>query len=331
MNDSNKPIIPAFYINVTEKCNMKCEYCPTYGENWESTDGLLEIRSVLEAIRIAHKNGIESFRISGGEPMIFPDRVFAILSELNKLGISDIILNTNGFNSYKYTMELAQYKVRKIKISLDTLNRQKFKEITNLDKLNDVIKSILSIKKAGLPLELNMVVFKKNSEDFWEILDFCIEHDISIKLLDLVYYDILVRNNETPINYWNREYFRFENYLPELERRFGKPKLVRLSNDRGIPMFEYNIGDTAILCLKDGTLGSTYADVCRTCEHFPCQEGLFHMSLSAEGNITPCRLRRDLTLNIKNQTNTTIEKEFDSTIKAYQNPFFIKNTVDFPI
>lgn len=331
MNDLIKPIIPAFYINVTEKCNMKCEYCPTYGENWESTDGLLDIESLLQSIRIAHKNGIVSFRISGGEPMIFPDRVFAILNELNSLGVSDIILNTNGFNSYKYTLELAQYKFRKIKVSLDTLDRQKFKEITNLDKLNDVIKSILAIKQANLPLELNMVVFKKNSIDFWEVLEFCVEHDISIKLLDLVYYDILVRNNETPINYWKREYFRLDNYLPELERRFGKPEVVRLSNNRGIPMLEYNISKTALLCLKDGTLGSTYADVCKNCEHFPCQEGLFHMSLSAEGNITPCRLRRDLTISIKDQTQTTIEQAFDSTIKAYQNPFFIKETVDFPI
>lgn len=328
-NFSNK-IIPAFYINITEKCNMKCEYCPTYGENWESTDGLLSEDKALEAIRIAHKIGIQSFRISGGEPMIFPDRVFMILDELNKLGITDIILNTNGFNTHKHIEKLKQYKLRKVKISVDTLDKTLFKEITNTNKLDDVVKSIKDLRANNIPQELNMVVFKKNSSEFWKILDMCVEYDISIKLLDLVYYDILVRNSETPEQYWRREYFHLEEFIPELTKRFGEPKIVRLSNDRGIPMKEFKIGETSFVTIKDGNLGSTYADVCKGCKIFPCQEGLFHLSLSAEGNLTPCRLRRDLTVIIKDLSGEEIKKVFLQTIPAYQNPYFIKSTVEFP-
>lgn len=331
MSNFNNKIIPAFYINITEKCNMKCEYCPTYGENWESTDGLLIEEKIIDAINVAHKIGIESFRISGGEPMIFPKRVFKILDELNKLGVTDIILNTNGFNSYKYIDKLKQYKIKAIKISIDTLDNKLFKEITNTDKLDDVVKSIKCIRDNNIPIELNMVVFKKNANEFWKILDMCVMYDISIKLLDLVHYDILVRNNETPDQYWKREYFYLEEFIPELVKRFGEPNNLRLSNNRGIPMIKFKIGGTSYVTLKDGTLGSTYADVCKSCRIYPCQEGLFHLSLSAEGNLTPCRLRRDLTISIRDKSAEEIEKVFFQMISAYQNPFFIKDTVEFPL
>ncbi len=323
-------IIPAFYINITEKCNMKCEYCPTYGENWESTDNLLPINKIIQAIRVASKVGIQSFRISGGEPMIFPERVFLVLDELNRLGISDIILNTNGFNTHKYVERIKQYKIRKIKISIDTLDEVLFKEITNTDKLGDVIKSIKDLKANNIPIELNMVVFKKNAHDFWNILDMCINLDISIKLLDLVYYDVLVRNNETPEQYWRREYFHLDNFNPELTRRFGEPKIVRLSNDRGIPMSEYKISEKSHVTIKDGNLGSTFGDICKSCKIYPCQEGLFHLSLSAEGNLTPCRLRRDLTKSIANLSDNDLESLFLQTFSAYRNSFLLKSTINFP-
>ncbi|MFN0277812.1 MAG: radical SAM protein [Pyrinomonadaceae bacterium] len=330
MNNFDNKILPCLYINITEKCNMKCEYCPTYGENWESTEGLLELDTVLDVISAAHNAGVVSYRISGGEPMIFPLRVFAILDKLNSLGINDIILNTNGFNTFKYVDRLKKYEINKVKVSIDTLDRSLFKEITNLDKIDDVLNSINSLRSNNIPLELNMVVFQKNASSFWEILEFCVERGISLKLLDLVFYEILVRNDEEPIEYWRREYFNLANYVPRLTERFGEPRLVRLSNDRGIPMYEFKIGKAATLTLKDGTLGSTYADICRKCDHFPCQEGLFHLSLSAEGSLTPCRLRRDLTVSMKEKSFIEIENIVENTIPAYQNPFFVKETVEFP-
>lgn len=330
MNNFNNKIIPAFYINITEMCNMRCEYCPTYGENWESTDGLLSEDKVLDTIMVASYIGIESYRISGGEPMIFPDRVFMILDKLNSLGISDIILNTNGFNAYKHIENFKKYKIRKIKISIDSLKKELFKEITNTDKLDDVLLSIKELKVNNIPQELNMVVFKKNANEFWKILNLCVEHDISLKLLDLVYYDELVRNSESPKEYWKREYFHLNSFIPELTKKFGEPRIVHLTNNRGIPMTEFNIGGSSFVTIKDGILGSTFADVCKSCKIFPCQEGLFHLSLSAEGNLTPCRLRRDLAVNIKNMSVEEIEKVFLYLIPAYQNPFFSKNTVEFP-
>lgn len=325
-------IIPSLYINITEKCNMKCEYCPAYGENWESTEGLMDLESLLSVVRIAHSRGIVSYRISGGEPMIFPKRVFAIINTLNALGVNDIILNTNGYNLYNYMDELKGSKFRKIKISLDTLDRELFEEITGTNKLDDVIRSIMAVKELNLiPLELNMVVLKKNMDHVWSILDFCVENNISLKLLDLVKYESFTRNPTDPDKYFDRSYVDFDTFTPEFEKRFGAPITSRLTNNRGIPMLEYKISETATLTLKNSLYGSTFADLCKSCPIFPCQEGLFHLSLSASGNITPCRLRRDVALDLANRSADEIANSIDETILAYRNPFFVEHTVDFQV
>ncbi len=324
-------IIPSLYINITEKCNMRCEYCPAYGENWESTEGLIDIEILLSIIHIAHKKGIVSYRISGGEPMIFPERVFVVIKELNALGINDIILNTNGYNLYHYIDELKEIKIRKLKISLDTLDPLLFKEITGTDKLEEVKKSIIAVKHVNsISLELNMVILKKNIEHIRAMLEFCIENDISLKLLDLVKYESFTRNPFDPDGYFEKSYVNLGTLNSEFEQRFGSPIITRLTNNRGIPMLEYRIGKTAKLTTKNSHHGSTFSDLCKKCSIFPCQEGLFHLSLSASGNITPCRLRRDVAIDLANQSTNDFAETFDQLLLAYQKPFFVEKTIDFP-
>ena len=331
MSTSNPKIIPALYINITEKCNMRCEYCAEFGENFEATDKMLDINRLFEFFHVAKRIGITGYRITGGEPMLYPERVFSIISKLNEIGITDIILNTNGIKLNEYIEELAKLKINKIKISLDSLNREKFNQITGVDKLDEILKSIEALKSKNIPFELNMVVFKKNSTDFWELLSFCIKEDISLKILDLIHYENLVRKTNSTKTYWENEFFRLENYLEELTNKFGSPEIVRLSNNRGIPMYKFKIGKTSSLTIKDSTLGSTFAFLCRDCGNFPCQEGLFHLSLSASGNLTPCRMRRDLITDIGNRSISDYEEILIQSFSAYQDPFFLKETIYYPL
>jgi cyclic pyranopterin phosphate synthase len=77
---------------------MKCEYCPTYGENWEVTHNMLPITDLLKILHVSVDFGLTTFRISGGEPFLYPERIFQILTKLNQIGVKDIVLNTNGYN-----------------------------------------------------------------------------------------------------------------------------------------------------------------------------------------------------------------------------------------
>lgn len=327
-----KTLLPALYVNITEHCNMRCVYCPVYGENWEGTENqLLDMPTVLATLRVARAVGIETFRISGGEPMLFPERVFAVIAELNGMGVKDIILNTNGFNAHRYIDRLSACSLNKVKVSVDSLDAETFKTITNTPLLPEVLKSIDALRSSSIPLELNLVVTKTFLPEFWPLLEFCVTRNVSLKLLDLVQYDVLVRNPMAPEEYWKEEFVRLADLVPRLSERFGDPTMVRLSNDRGIPMWQFKIGSAATLTLKDSTLGSTYAQVCKSCSIFPCQEGLFHLSLSAEGNLTPCRLRRDLARSVRGLSEAELEDFFRQCLRAYDSPVLLSKTVDFPM
>lgn len=322
-------LIPGFYINITELCDMKCEYCPKYGENWESTEELLPLEELYAVLKIAADHGLSTFRISGGEPFVYPNRVLGILDTLNKNGITDIVLNTNGSKLAKYAGRLAAFAITKLKVSLDTLDPRLFAEITASSRHKDVVAGIVMAHDLGIPTELNMVVLQKNSADFWPILEFCEARGIAIKLLDLVLYDSFVRNELSPADYWRKEYFDLSKLLPELTTRYGAPRTVYLSNQRGIPMHQFVAAGGCTVTLKCGRQGSTFAQVCRSCNIFPCQEGLFHLSLSAAGNLTPCRLRRDLTRNLRGLSENEVRNVFDEVMSYYQNSFFVDDTVKF--
>ncbi len=229
----------------------------------------------------------------------------------------------------KFADRIASYDITKLKVSLDTLDPILFKEITDSDRHQDVVSGILLARRLGIPTELNMVVFQKNAADFWKILEFCEAQGLPLKLLDLVLYDSLVRNELTPENYWRKEYFDLSTLVPELTKRYGEPQTIHLSNERGIPMLQFSAKGGCILTLKCGRQGSTYANVCRSCDIFPCQEGLFHLSISAEGNLTPCRLRRDLTRSLAGLSDTQIRGIFEETMRYYNDSFNIADTVKF--
>jgi molybdenum cofactor biosynthesis enzyme MoaA len=290
----------------------------------------MPLSELLRVIDLAVELGVTSYRISGGEPMIFPDRVFSVLAILQRRGQGDVILNSNGFNLHKHIDRLREHRVRKVKISLDTVDRTRFKQITNTDKIDDVLKSIRAVADAGIGLELNLVLLRSYVKDFWGVLDFCVAHHLSLKVLDLVMYDTFVRNTLAPEEYFRREYYSPAWLEPELRGRFGEPRTVRLSNDRGIPMTEYTIGPGVTLTLKDGGRGSTFGAICAGCTHFPCQEGLFHLSLSAEGRITPCRLRRDLTVDLIGLSTDDVKVVLQRALDSYSGVHFRPETVKFP-
>lgn len=321
---------PAFYINITERCNMRCEYCPAYGENWESTEGLLPLDQLLKVIRVAVGSGLTTFRISGGEPFIFPDRVFAAIELLNGLNVTDIILNTNGFNLYQHLGKLNACTVAKVKISLDTIDPELFKTITLNRRFADVLQSIRGARDAGHSVELNCVLYRRNKDAFWPLVDFCERECVGLKILDLVYYDRLVREEMDPRQFWEEQYLDLTELSEEVAGRLGPPSIVRLSNERGIPMLQFRLHNGRALVIKDGQRGSTFGRVCEGCSHFPCQEGLFHLSLSAGGNLTPCRLRRDLTTDLARMSEDEIREALSRALGAYGEVRLVTKTVQFP-
>ena len=158
-------------ISVTDRCNFRCRYCmPAEGLEWLPRDGLLSFEEISRvASLVVERFGIRSIRLTGGEPTVrakLPDLV-RLLSPLPV----DLALTTNGATLRLLAAELAEAGLGRINVSLDSLRRDRFEELTLRDGLARVLDGIEAALAAGLsPVKVNVVVMRGVNDD--ELVDF---------------------------------------------------------------------------------------------------------------------------------------------------------------
>jgi cyclic pyranopterin phosphate synthase len=167
----NRPI-NYLRLSVTDRCNLRCIYClPPEGIRLLPHGEILTYEEIATIVRLAAELGINKLRLTGGEPLVrakLPELV-AMLADID--AIDDISLTTNGVLLKEYASELKQAGLKRVNVSLDSLNQDKFERITRHRKLSDVLQGIEAAKACGLnPVKINMVVMRGINDD--EILGF---------------------------------------------------------------------------------------------------------------------------------------------------------------
>jgi len=158
-------------ISITDRCNMRCIYCNSHLAPHLTHDDILRYKEIQKIVKAAARLGVKNIRITGGEPLVRPD-VGALIELLYLVeGINEISLTTNGAFLEKYMDELREAGLKRVNISLDSFNPDKFKYITGGGNLEDVMRGIVAAIEAGLdPVKINMVPIKGINDD--EIADF---------------------------------------------------------------------------------------------------------------------------------------------------------------
>jgi len=159
-------------ISVTDRCNLRCIYCmPQEGIKLFPHEEILSYEEIIKVAKASRNIGIDTIRITGGEPLIRKNLPY-LIEELKKIdGIQDIAITTNGILLKKMLPELISAGLKRVNISLDSLKKDKFFNITRQDALYDVLSGIEKSLETGLsPIKINMVVIKGLNDD--EIIDF---------------------------------------------------------------------------------------------------------------------------------------------------------------
>jgi len=159
-------------ISLTDHCNLRCRYCtPKDGATKLDSNELLSYEEILRVARQAVSLGIEKIRLTGGEPLVRRE-VLGFIRELAQIpGLNDIRLTTNGVLLGYYAQELKDAGISKLNISLDTLNPERFKEITGFDAFAKVWAGIAKAVELGFsPVKLNVVAMRGVNDD--EFVDF---------------------------------------------------------------------------------------------------------------------------------------------------------------
>jgi cyclic pyranopterin phosphate synthase len=174
-------------VSVTDRCNFRCFYCLPHGEPPAAPKELMLTYEEIEyATEIFVSLGIEKVRLTGGEPMLRRD-IETLVAKLSKIrGMGDLALTTNGFNLPERAAGLKESGLDRVTISLDSLKRDVFREMTGVDMLDRVLEGIRAAKRVGLtPIKVNVVVVRGHNDD--EVADmaaFAREHDISMRFIE---------------------------------------------------------------------------------------------------------------------------------------------------
>ncbi len=189
MIDSYERNINYLRISITDLCNLRCKYCiPKEGIPKINHNEILSFEEIEEITKVFVSLGINKIRITGGEPLIRKD-ILRLIENIGKIyGIKDFALTTNGILLKKHAKDLKELGLNRVNISLDTLNAEKYKEITRGGDINQVLEGIEEAKKVGLsPIKLNVVLVGGFNED--EIEDFVkltVEDSIEVRFIELM-------------------------------------------------------------------------------------------------------------------------------------------------
>jgi len=153
-------------ISVTDRCNFKCVYCMPEHPEWMKKHDLLSFEQLYQFCDFMVRRGIESIRITGGEPLMRQGVVHFIaqLQQLKKLGLKRISMTTNAHYLKQYAQALKQAGLDDLNISLDSLDAVQFKQLTQKD-LSPVLEGIQAAQTAGLPIKINSVLMKDMNDD----------------------------------------------------------------------------------------------------------------------------------------------------------------------
>jgi cyclic pyranopterin phosphate synthase len=171
--DSYGRRIKSMRISITDKCSFRCTYCmPAEGLPWLKKAEILSYEEIVRIARVAVGIGIEQIRLTGGEPLIRRD-IPELISQIRQIeGLRSISLTTNGILFKQLAGSLAEAGLTRINVSLDTLIREKFAQITRRDQMYRVLEGLEELEKYPTihPIKVNAVAVKGFSEE--EALDF---------------------------------------------------------------------------------------------------------------------------------------------------------------
>lgn len=186
LTDSFKRKHTYLRISLIERCNLKCTYCmPEEGIPLSPRNHLMSYEEIYTIAKTFVKHGVTKIRLTGGEPLIRKD-IHVILKKLSSLGV-ELSITTNAVLVHKFIDALKDSGIKSINVSLDTLNREKFSQITRRNEFERVYQNILLLIREGFQVKINSVLIKDFNED--EIIDFIEltkKHPITIRFIEFM-------------------------------------------------------------------------------------------------------------------------------------------------
>lgn len=174
-------------ISVTDRCNLRCKYCMPHGIELLPMNEILTFEEILRVCGQAAELGITRFKITGGEPLVRRGCT-DLIREMKRLpGVEQVTMTTNGVLLSEYLDRLVDAGLDAVNISLDTLKRNRYIELTGYDHLSEVLKSIDAAVDKGFRIKVNAVLQKNNNADEWQsLLELARDRKLDVRFIEMM-------------------------------------------------------------------------------------------------------------------------------------------------
>ncbi|MGV6845745.1 MAG: GTP 3',8-cyclase MoaA [Lutibacter sp.] len=186
LNDKFGRQISYLRLAITDRCNFRCQYCmPAQGIDIVDRKDLLSYKEMYRIIRVLSELGVNKVRLTGGEPFVRKDFIkFLEKLSFNK-NLNEINITTNGALISKYIPNLEKLNINSINLSIDSLQKEKFAQITRRDVFDKVYQTLLDLDKSNLKLKLNMVVQSGvNTNEIIDFIELSKNRNISVRFIE---------------------------------------------------------------------------------------------------------------------------------------------------
>ena len=232
--DNHNRAINYLRLAVTDRCNLRCNYCmPEEGINFAKNDKLFTIDELVRLSEIVVSQGIDKIRITGGEPFVRKD-LMVLLRSLSKLtGLKDISVTTNATLIGPYIDELKQLGIKNINVSMDAINRETFERITRRNQYDVVYNNMIRLITEGFNVRINFIALDgQNTEDILPMLELTKHYNVSVRFLE-----------EMPFNGGSKEFqtikWDFKTILEHIKS--AQPDYYKLESPKTSTSINYKI------------------------------------------------------------------------------------------
>ena len=256
-------------ISITDRCDFRCVYCMAEDMTFLPRNQILSLEEIYILAQTFVELGVRKIRITGGEPLVRKGAL-ELLQQIGVLnGLHELVLTTNGSQLVTAAPILKAANVKRLNISLDTLDANKFKELTRTGDLKNVLNGIQAAKKEGFErIKLNAVILKnRNHNEVCDLVQFAIDNEIDISFIEEMPLGIVEKHNRAEAYYSSDEIRR------DLEQRFT---LIQSTEKTNAPSDYSDIPNTQT---RVGFISPHSHNFCSTCNR---------VRLTVEGRLLLC-------------------------------------------
>jgi cyclic pyranopterin phosphate synthase len=264
-------------ISVTDRCNIRCTYCMPEQVQFLPRKDLLSFEEIERFVRVATTQGITKLRLTGGEPLVRRELPVLVEKLAEIPGIVDVGLTTNGILLAPMARTLYDAGLRRINVSLDTMDPDRFQRLTRRPGFEKVVEGILAAKEAGFdPVKVNAVAIKgETDEDVVPLGRFAREHGLELRFIEYMPLDAG--------NAWERDKVLYASEILDLLAKDIGPLAPAPDQDPRAPAVDYDYVDG---CGRVGLIASVSRPFCGSCNR---------VRITADGKLRNCLFALDET------------------------------------